>query len=229
MAACQLAEQCRDRDSEGFPADADSRRLCRKCETESTRDVRQLPFDFRDLSQLLADGTTSETQIAWQPASVPPINLGVDALLRRIEWVVTFWEVPVREAARLAEIRSGRTRPGFAVLRAAEIISPRVDLLAGLRTYGYADGPEAEARDASGLDALAELRQLHRFARTALGLTRRTFRLPGDCSDCGAWALRRRDGAETVWCDDCGRRWTLDDYRTYVRLMTSFVTRSRDT
>jgi ribosomal protein L37AE/L43A len=102
------------------------------------------------------------------------------------------------------------------------VIAPRVRVLANVPlTWGFADGFAAGLVERDGVYAVASLRLLHRRARTTLGLSRLVVRLPGECSGCGASALERENGSETVSCSHCGRRWTGDDYRRYVGLVLS--------
>jgi ribosomal protein L37AE/L43A len=197
--------------------------ICQWCADNAAADIAALPADYVDLKQDLERRCgMSETKIARpNPTSVEPIDLFVDELCADIAWTLTVWEIPVREAARLAP-EARQVRPGVAVAAAAALLSTHIEVLAALpATVGYADGLAAGPVLRSGRDGIDALRKLHARARTRLGITLRVFRLPGDCSRCGRWALRRLDGSNTVWCDNCRQTWTYDDYCKYVNLTTA--------
>lgn len=196
--------------------------LCAGCTARAAIDIGLLPRDYLDLAQAIVPARHGPGQrVGGGETGAPvPIALGVEALQREIHFTLTTWEPVVREAAGLSRERSRNVRDGWAVATAALVIAPRVPLLAAIGpTACFADGWAAGPVERTGLDAITELRRLHRTARHTLGLTRDTHTLPGDCSACGASALRRADGSDTVWCDLCDARWTLDDYRRYVGLL----------
>jgi hypothetical protein len=219
---CAYAEQCPDVDRHSGLAPATQRNLCSRCEREASRDVQLLPFDYVDLSQFLPRRPVRpDTKTARPvPQSTPPIDLHIERLRSDIAWALQVWELPVREAAELAPAIHEAVREGHLVQKAVEIIAPRVDLLAGLPAVaGYARGLDAGPVEVTGLEGLDQLRALHRRARRMLGVGRLVMSLPGDCSECGAWALRRRDGTDTVYCAQCRCRWSYTEYTRYVGLM----------
>jgi len=200
------------------------RPLCESCLTSSTRDIRSLALDFRDLSMNLArQGTAFRTSMVSESAELAvPMRLSVDELMREIAWQLQVWEPPVREAARLSPERTVGVRMGWAVAEAVAVIAPRVDVLAALPpTWGLAEGIDAGPVEHDGVWAVGALVGLHRRARSMLGLTRLITRLPGECSACGATALQRESGSETVQCAVCWEAWTHDDYRRYVGLVAA--------
>jgi hypothetical protein len=195
--------------------------LCDGCLDAAARDIRSMPRDYRDLAQRLAPGARFLAERPGGGGDPPaPIDLRVDALMREIHHALTVWEPAVREFAGLSPERVGRVRAGFAVLTAARIIAPRTHTLAALPPIAcYAEGFGVAPVVRDGIAAVGQLRALHRRARLVLGLTRLVQHLPGECSKCGAAALRRNDGSDTVHCAHCGRSWTYDDYRRYVCLI----------
>jgi hypothetical protein len=197
--------------------------ICDWCADTAAADIAALPADYVDLKQDLERRSgISETKISRpNPTGVEPIDLFVDELCSDICWTLTVWEIPVREAARLAP-QAAQVRPGVAVAAAAALLSTHIRVLAALApTVGYADGLVAGPVLRCGRDGIDALRALHRRARAHLGITAQVFRLPGDCSRCNAWALRRKDGGDDVWCDNCRRTWTYDDYCKYVNMTTA--------
>lgn len=195
---------------------------CAGCETASAAVIGRLPFDYFDLMRHCERRHGArQAGIARQvPGSSPPIDLHIDALARSIAWTLTTWEPAVREAARLAPETTRAVRQGWAVSTAAAVLAAHVATLAGLRAVPcYADGPAVPPVTRDGLDAIAECHRLHQRTAAALGIAQVVIILPGLCSNgCNGSTLRRIAGAETVWCGSCNRRWTYDEYRTYVRL-----------
>lgn len=198
--------------------------LCDGCLDAAARDVRALALDYRDLAQALprSSNTALSTRVTGSDEASTPLALHVDELQRMIHWTLTTWEPAVREAVRLGPERVHNVRPGWAVVTAVTIIAPRVDVLAGLPlTWGYADGLDAGPVERDGLYGLRSLRSLHARSSAVLGLTRLVHVVPGECSRCGLAALRRDDGSDTIRCDGCDCRWSVDDYRRYVGLVVA--------
>lgn len=195
--------------------------LCDGCADAAERDVRALPEDYRALGALPPSGGSALTQrVAGSTEPRVPMRLDVDQLQRDMVWSLTCWEPVVRELARLAPERSGRVRPLFSVVEAVNVIAPRIHLLASVPPiWGRSLGLAAGLVHRSGLDAVDDLRDLHRRARALLGTTKRVTRLPGDCPGCGAFALERGEGADEVGCVACGQTWSDQEYRLYVGLV----------
>lgn len=194
---------------------------CDDCLDAAARDVRALALDYRDLAQSLPRSSSSALtqRVAGTADASTPLALHVDELQRMIHWTLTTWEPAVREAAGLGPERIHNVRLGWAVTTAVTIIAPRVDILAELPlTCCFADGLEAGPVERTGAYGLWSLRSLHARSSTVLGLTRLVHTLPGECSRCGMPTLRRDDGSDAVRCDNCGCRWTAEDYRRYVGL-----------
>lgn len=197
--------------------------LCAECRIVAARDIWALKLDYRDLEQWLPRGGGAGGQRVAGTVDPPtPLRLTVDELQRDIAWTLGVWEPVVRELAGLAPERTIGVRQGWAVSTAVDVIAPRVRLLANVPlTWGYADGLDAGLVERDGLHAIASLRLLHRRARAMLGLSRLVVRLPGECSGCGAVALEREGGSDSVICGHCRRRWSEDEYRRYVGLLVA--------
>jgi hypothetical protein len=221
-ALCTAGRSCAAYDRVGrapAPADAGGP-LCRACCARAESDIRALPIDYWELQDELVPGRATELGRRGGSPDRVPLALHVEALQRDIVWTLQVWEPPVREVAGLPPEQTRGVRDSWAVAVAAGVVAPRIGLLVALGpTCGYADGLVAGPVERDGLYAVESLRRLHRLARSALGLTRRVFVLQGDCSGCGATALRRRDASDTVWCDACNGRWSFDDYQRYVGLV----------
>jgi hypothetical protein len=185
------------------------------------RDVASLTADYHGLSTVL-DGRSAGhgTRVSGSVDAGVLVDLGVDELMRDIHHCLTVWEPPVREVAGLPPERTRGVRHGFAVAVAVGVLAPRIAILAALPpVWGYADGLDAGPVCRDGVDAISSLRSLRRRCRHRLGLTTLINSLPGECSGCGAAALRRRDGSDTVRCDMCRQTSTYDEYRRYVGLI----------
>lgn len=195
--------------------------LCWHCSGLVEAAVLELPRDVYDLSQAIArhNAPQERSGATNKPGSKPPINLLIDALRSQIVYTASVWEEVVRDHANLPPRRAGAMREGPSIVCSVRILAPRVDLLAALpHADGYFDGTEAGIVRRRGMDGIRRLVGLHEIVRRALGHTTSVVRLPGACA-CGAEALRREHGSDTVWCDICERRWTYDDYTRFVRLM----------
>jgi hypothetical protein len=196
--------------------------LCPGCLVRAAADIAHLPTDYVDLEAELVPGQRGMRARVSGGAtgSAEPLALDVEALQRAIVHTLTLWEEPVREAVGLPDAVTRGVRDVWAVTVAAGVLAPRIAVLAALGpTLGYALGPECPPVTRTGVQAVTALRRLHRRAVTTLGVPRAIQALPGDCSGCGAAALRRSDGSDTVRCAHCGRRWSLDAYRRYAGLI----------
>jgi hypothetical protein len=219
------------------------------CETElrvAARDVPMLLFDFLDLEQMLPRPLSQalDGQPSGKPGPPTPLALAPEALQAEIVHVLTTWEVEIRAGCNLSDPPTfgpnlpwhttvskrpplARVRPGAAVQRAVGVLAPRLDVLARMpATAVQATGTEDPCEDVYGWEAVLHLCRLHARARSMLGRTRRTAQLPGDCSGCGAFDLRRdepRDEGDPcpVYCGRCARQWSDDEYQRYVSLMVA--------
>lgn len=226
------------------PGWADRGPLCDSELRVAERDVRMLLWDYVDLEQMLP--RTLSQALDGQPAGKPgppiPLAVGVDAVQAEIVHVLATWEEQIRAACRLSQVPvfgqaapwhttdSNRPpkavlRPGAVVQRAVGVLAPRIPELARLAASTvFRAGSDADAEDVAGWEAVLHLSALHNRARAMLGRTRRTERLFGDCSECGATDLRRDEprfegDPADVYCGNCPARWSRDAYDRYVKLL----------
>jgi hypothetical protein len=223
MGVCVRGHRCRDFDATTEAAGRawPPARLCPRCLNAAASDVAALPRDYAELARELVKAPRELVRIGAGSHEPPaPLALHVEALRADIVWAATVWEQPVREAARLVDGPGTTVRAPWALQNAVSVLAPRVALLSGLESiWGYADGLEAGPVARDGLYGLDTLCRLHRQARAVVGTVRRVWRMPGECSGCGAAALLRRDGGDTVRCGVCHRTWSYADYQRYVGWM----------
>lgn len=159
-----------------------------------------------------------------------PLRGDCDALMRSFGEVIVSWHERVAAVARLT-FPEDRVRPGVAVARAVQVLSPRLDALLALEPepmrraislHALAQLPEdtpgvvrsvyaAVHADLSGADAGLEILRLHRLARAVLGETRAAptelLGVPCRMEECDMLALRRAelpsDPAEPAWWSEC--------------------------
>lgn len=209
---CAASERCRDFDhTRGLPAllGDPSTPLCPDCLMVAERDVRNLPYDYIDLEQMLPQPISRplDTQSGYGGSrDLPvPLRVHVDELQRAIWWVTTCWAEVLGEHQRLSDPPwlgrqtdrdpRRRVRDGYAVKWAVGIITPRVRDLARLPAVDLADYPLVDPAEAiqhhgteiatlSGAQGLIHMTRLHARVRSMLGITRRITRVPGRCG-CG--------------------------------------------
>lgn len=218
------------------------------CETElrvAERDVPLLPFDFLDLAQMAPRSLSQalDTQPAGKPGPPVPMSLAPEALQAEIVHVLTTWEVEVRAVCGLSEPAQhgpnlpwhttvskrpppARLRAGALVQRAAAVLAPRMEALARIdAAVVQPAGCEDDWVDVPGWQAVLTLSDLHSRARSMLGRTRRTLKVPGTCSACGLDEQLRRDEPREegddppVYCANCAVMWTYGEYERYVMLL----------
>lgn len=221
--------------------------LCDACLDCARPDIRALVYDYLDLAQLHETSLSQAISEKTAGSKESPMLLAgqVEELQAEILHVTTTWEGEVRSAANLttgrrlpvpawATTRSHplplvRVRAGAAVQRALGILLPRLRNLSllpavAVRPAGIEDDPE----DVAGWEAVHHLQSLHGRARAALGRTRRTFWIPGECWSCDARPVRGVDGPlyrseprrfedpMEVRCDKCGAIRPYPDYEHYM-------------
>lgn len=236
---------CREWDGQQ-PGWADGGPLCATELRVAERDVPLLLFDYLDLEQQLPRSLSQalDGQPSGKPGPPVPLALATEALQAEIVHVLTTWEAEIRARCGLSEPPErgpnlpwhttvtkrpplARVRAGAAVQRALTVLGPRLPELARIpATAVQATGVEDPPEDMFGWEALLHLSRLHQRARSMLGRTRRTERLPGDCSGCGAYDLRRDEPRFEgdpcdVYCGTCARTWSRDEYDRYVLLMVA--------
>lgn len=219
---CALGESCERYDKAAkAPGLSYGYNLCDSCTDHCAADVAALVYDYVDLSQIIArrDGQTEVKIFRPKPASVPPIDLGVDTLRSAIMGELLTGELAVRSAVKLPARVNLHVRDGFNVQQAATVVAKHVDTLAGLASVpAWVDNTES-----SGVQVLTGLRSLHRRSRGAVGLLDLTIALPGYCPKCRAQALSRRDGSDTVHCSACSFAWSWLQYQRHVTLVVTQI------
>lgn len=216
MGWCVAQERCRDYDPRNHVPGVAELPLCEICLRVGERAVHLLVYDYVDLAQQMARSGAGAEHVSGTMEASTPLDLGIEALQRAIWLLSTTWEQILREHQQLSDAPTVGVRDGWAVQHAGRVISPRIRELVSLPAVTVMPyGPDGEPAEQSGAQALLAITRLHSRCRSALGLTRLTHELPGQCSGCGLPALRRDDGTETVYCANCAAWWSWEDYRDY--------------
>jgi hypothetical protein len=235
---CAAVERCVDYDRRaGEPALTDDLPICEACLLAGERAVPALVLDYRDLEQHLPPslGQWGDGQPASRDDHPVPLNLAVEACQREIWWVLTTWEEVVRERERLSDSVTRQVRAGWAVQAAAQILTPRIRLLARIgpvELAGYPALEEEEAHRFEGIEyaqvpgwrGVVDFRRLHDRARSLLGLTSAgPERVHVPCRECEALTLYRLPGDDRVYCgntdDQCTAIYLVDEFRRWAGLV----------
>ena len=233
---CARGRWCASRDANGEPA-LGPRALCSTDRDFLVSAIERLPEMYTELYLRLGEkGAGGDSLRVSGGAKTPPvpINLGTDALMRRMVDVLSSWDERVRFVARLAgpDTNEGRRRrAGVAVDAMCRTLAAHVDALLALEAEpmardmdisGHPRLPEdavgvvhtsagwiSYQTDLDGGDAATEIFALHALCRSRLGLTRKSVLLRSRCWDCDASGkLVREDGAagleDGVTCRACG-------------------------
>lgn len=226
ISPCASGDHCRAYDpATKQPALATTRDpLCDACLTTAARDIRALVYDYLDLAQMQAPTLSQalDTQPGARREPPMPLKAAPEALQAEIHHVTTTWEELVRDTLNLAPLPP--TAPaGRAVQRAATTLHTHHQALARIpATTVYPTGCEDQPTDITGWEAVHHLQDLHRRARSMLGRTRRTRRLPGTCPTCTSNLHqdepRHQDDPCPVYCanPNCGQQWDHDEYETWA-------------
>jgi hypothetical protein len=175
-----------------------------------------------------------------------PLRTGIDALMRLYSEVLTSWHERVAVIARLTP-PPDHVRPGVAIARAVDVLTPRLDALLALEPepmrravshrelelLGDVDGIvrpgyAAITPDLDGGDAGLEILALHRRSRAVLGETRERpvelLGVPCRVEDCDMLALRRAElpsdpDEDPPWsvCEFCGDVMSEEEYREWTK------------
>jgi hypothetical protein len=195
-------------------------------------------WTYGDLEQLQLPslGNRGDGQPGASDEHRTPLNLAAEALQAEIHRVLTTWEDVVRERERLSDSVTSQVRAGWAVQAAAQILRPRVRLLARIGPVTLVDYPEVDDDQAHRLGSLVysevpgwrgvlDFARLHRRAQHQLGLTAvRPETCDGvPCRSCDLKALFREPGEDSVRCGGCGDRYTAGQYRDWVKLVSAHV------
>jgi hypothetical protein len=235
---CAAADRCSAFDRrEGVPEPlTDHPVLGEACLSAGERAVRLLPLAYVDLGEHLAPSSgRGDGQPGGSAELRVPMNLGVEALQRRIHAVLTTWEEIVRDYAQLSDAPR-LARDGAAVQRAAMILGTRVRLLAQvppvtLLGYPYMDEEQThrlgaiEYAELPGWRGVTDFARLHRQALAAQGLTDavRESCKGVPCKRCDYMTLFREHGEDWVTCTTCGLWYSARDYLGWVKLLSAAV------
>jgi hypothetical protein len=213
--------------------------------------LAELPGKYAHLAAELGQPAqgSSTTRSPFGPKI--PLRTGIDALMRLYSEVLVSWHERVAVIARLTPPPE-HVRPGVAIARAVDVLTPRLDALLALEPepmrravshrelefLGDVDGIvrpgyAAITPDLGGGDAGREILALHRRSRAILGETRERpeelMGVPCRVQDCDMLALRRAelpsDPDAPVWwseCAVCGDRMTEEEYREWVALCAAY-------
>jgi hypothetical protein len=240
---CAASERCVGYDRRtGKPGLTDDLPLCEPCLLAGERAVPALVLDYRDLEQHLPPslGVWGDGQPASRDDHPVPLNLAVEACQREIWWVLTCWEEVVRERERLSDSPAGQVRAGWAVQAAAQILAPRVRLLAAIGPVllnGYPSLDEDELQryegieyaDVPGWRGVVDFRRLHDRAQRLLGLAAAHPEVCQGvvCKGCDyVNVLVREPGSDDVVCGLCRLRYSRAEYLEWVGLLHADASRA---
>jgi hypothetical protein len=238
---CLAAERCVDYDGRaGEPALAAGLPLCEPCLLAAERAVPALVLDYRDLEQHLPPslGVWGDGQPRGSGDLRVPMRLAVEELQAEIHWVLTAWEQVARERDKLSDSVTRGVRAGWAVQAAAQILHPRVRLLAAIgpvEMAGYPNLDQDETYRFRGIEharlpgwrGVLDFDRLHSKARYMLGLTNAVPEaidgVPCKNIECDEKDLYRELGGDGVFCGSCGKRYSQREYEDWVKLVHGHV------
>ena len=214
--SCSLGRHCVSGHSYAAGAPA-----CGACLAACARSVRALARDYDDLDEELVRhrqgvGDT-EVRPSNKPESRPPVAAHIWHLRDEIRWQVATWEIPVRVWAYQPLPRRTGVRPRWVVETATAFLANNVQAFSEVPMIsGPFAGPDAPTVARSGRHGMLTLSRLHERVRAVVGQSDLVIHLPGDCPRCGAWALRRVAGTDSVWCGMCRETWPYEHYQEWV-------------
>jgi hypothetical protein len=242
---CLASERCIGFDRrEGRAVELEGRLpLCEGDLLASERAVPALVLDYRDLEQHLPPslGVWGDGQPASRDDHPVPLNLAVEACQREIWHVLTTWEEIVRERERLSDSVTRQVRAGWAVQAAAQILTPRVRLLAAIGPVllcGYPSLDEDELQryegieysDVPGWRGVVDFTRLHDRARSLQGLaeTFPTLCRGVPCPGCDMVAMYRlpvREAKQEILyrCGACGQLCDEQQYGRWTGLVAEYA------
>lgn len=234
---CIAGDRCCDYDHrEDRPAYTEDGPLCEGCIFAAERAVPALVLDFRDLEQLLPPslGEWGDGQPRGSGDPQVPMRLPIEELQAEIRWVLTAWEPVVRERHKLSDAVTKGVRAGWAVQAAADIIQPRIRLLAAIgpvEMAGYPNLDQEEVYRFQGIEhawlpgwrGVRDFDRLHFRARHLLGLTAAVPEavdgVPCKNIECDEKDLYRELGGDGVFCGSCGKRYSMQEFDQWVKLV----------
>lgn len=235
MTNCARGHRCPGRIKEATPDDSGrptytgattTRPLCDTCADQLAANIRDLPDLYVDLNNLLPPGQHGGDGRGSRGEVHAPLNLAVDAQMRRIVLVATTWEDVVRSVAGEGDVAT-RVRDYTALLAACGYLRTRVTALMSLSpTFVNRWDPAATLPDTGGdvvhqvemdgTDAALELFEVHEDAYFTAGVGKRVELLEQPCWDCDVEAVTRvvgnDPGHDRVTCQACKASMSLDDY-----------------
>jgi hypothetical protein len=193
--------------------------LCDACERHVERALGGLPELYTQLEMIIDQHASAGEKVSGTREHPIPPRIDVLAAQAEIDALVTTWSPLVARRARVnwTYDHMRQTRGGYRVSRGARLLARLHLALIGLP---YADIPvwtpagfDTAWTKRSGLEgAMDFLAVADRGRRLVTGGSGHA-RLPVPCPSCEAPALIRRNGADQVDCESCGRRWPESDYR----------------
>lgn len=185
--------------------------MCPDCVLDVERQIRRLPKDVDELTELIAaTGSSTDAKVAGSRDLQVPIRLSIEALRAEIDFELQFW------AEVLGMETQASCRLEYRVAKAAGFLVPRVDTLLQLgpqeRSAWTPDGEplrdwwgNREVIERTGIEGALRLIELHHRVRRAAGRTRLVHRLTPACPWCDQRALVRHNGSDVVECEGCGK------------------------
>jgi hypothetical protein len=203
-----------------------TRTLCDTCADHLAANIRDLPNLYVDLNNLLPPGQHGGDGRGSRGDISAPVNLTVEAQMRRAVLVATTWEAVVRDIAGEGDTAS-RVRDYTALATACAYLATRVTALTSLlptpvnrwdpaATLPDTGGDVVVQVEMDGADAALELFEVYEDAYFTVGIGVRTELLEQPCWDCGVEAVTRvvgnDPGSDRVTCLACKASMSLDDY-----------------
>jgi hypothetical protein len=227
---CARGHRCPDRtktttsdnDQPTYLGAETSRALCDSCAERLAGHIRDLPNLYIELVNLLppgqrgGDGRSSRGEIG------APVNLGVEAQMRRAVLVATTWDGVVRDVAGDGD-EPVNVRDYTALATACSYLARRVSALMSLpatpvnrwdpaATRADTGGDVVVLVEMDGADACLELFEVFEQLYFTAGVGTRTELLEQPCWSCDVEAVVRVVGGDRVVCKACKASMTLDDY-----------------
>jgi hypothetical protein len=223
---CQRGHRCTNREPVDTPdgrqhvGAVTARPICDACAATLATVLRDLADLYVRLAGL-PTGRATGAPVTMSRELKVPINLSAEALMRRVELVVTSWEEVVRDVAGdtppVVDVRPGTaafTACGYLQQRVTPLLALGPHLVTRWRPGGEISGWEWVEMD--GTAAALELFALHHRCRSAVGDTKVWETLPERCWTCRARALARELGTNVIRCEACGATLTLDEHEVLV-------------
>jgi len=203
--------------------------LCPTCTRVAQEAIAELPSDYVNLTRALGQGTIGLAELVAATKELPaPLRVSVAALKHELVRLATTWAEPVAERLNIdwdSQLMDRHTRPGYALQRAARLLTNNMPVLLALRDIEirvWADnGIYSQLEPADGITAAIDLLTLHRVTQAALGQTKLVHELPAPCPHCDNMTLVRDDGDDNVHCRRCRLQWPEEDYKRLTLILAA--------